>query len=126
MDLPLEVDHAQAVADHFKDSLYQDLAPADSEALFGLMQDYTARLKANTITREESVERMRKANPRFILRNYLLHQAIEQLENGQDELFQKLQEAMREPYSNKFDEFLVKRPAWASQKAGCSMLSCSS
>jgi serine/tyrosine/threonine adenylyltransferase len=90
------------------------------------MQDYAARLQANTGTRAEAVGRMRQANPRFILRNYLLHQTIEQLENGQDELFQKLQQAMREPYSRKFDEFLVKRPAWASQKAGCSMLSCSS
>jgi serine/tyrosine/threonine adenylyltransferase len=126
MGLPPEADNPQAVARHFKDSLYQDLAPAESEALFGWIQEYAGRLQANTITRQESMARMRKANPRFILRNYLLHQAIEQLESGQDELFQKLQQAMRDPYSDKFDEFLVKRPAWASQKAGCSMLSCSS
>jgi serine/tyrosine/threonine adenylyltransferase len=33
---------------------------------------------------------------------------------------------MKEPYSNKFDEFFQTRPEWASEKAGCSMLSCSS
>jgi len=60
------------------------------------------------------------------LRNYLLHQSIENLEKGNDELFRKLQQAMKEPYSHKFDEFFAKRPSWASQKAGCSMLSCSS
>jgi uncharacterized protein YdiU (UPF0061 family) len=69
---------------------------------------------------------MQKNNPRFILRNYLLHQAIQELENGKDHLFVKLQEAMKEPYTRKFDEFFAKRPDWASQKAGCSMLSCSS
>jgi uncharacterized protein YdiU (UPF0061 family) len=69
---------------------------------------------------------MRAANPRFILRNYLLHQAIEELEKGENTLFQQLQEAMKDPYSNQFDQFLRKRPDWASQKAGCSMLSCSS
>jgi uncharacterized protein YdiU (UPF0061 family) len=69
---------------------------------------------------------MRAANPRFILRNYLLHQAIEELEKGENTLFLQLMEAMKEPYSNQFDQFLVKRPDWASQKAGCSMLSCSS
>jgi uncharacterized protein YdiU (UPF0061 family) len=125
-DLPLEVDQAQAVADHFNDSFYKDLTPADSDMLFNLMQAYAARIKANTISREESVRRMRKASPRFILRNYLLHQAIEELEKGEDALFRKLQEAIRNPYSNDFDEFLAKRPGWASQKAGCSMLSCSS
>jgi uncharacterized protein YdiU (UPF0061 family) len=69
---------------------------------------------------------MSKANPRFILRNYLLHQSIEELEKGDDTLFKKLQQAMLDPYRNKFEEFFAKRPDWASQKAGCSMLSCSS
>jgi uncharacterized protein YdiU (UPF0061 family) len=114
------------VADHFHDSFYKDLAPAEIDLLFGLMQDYAARIKANTISRDESVRRMRAANPRFILRNYLLHEAIAELEKGEDVLFQKLQQAIRAPYSSDSDEFLVKRPAWASQKAGCSMLSCSS
>ena len=126
IDLPLDADNAQAVADHFHDSFYKDLAPAEIDLLFGLMQDYAARIKANTISRDESVRRMRAANPRFILRNYLLHEAIAELEKGEDVLFQKLQQAIRAPYSSDFDEFLVKRPAWASQKAGCSMLSCSS
>jgi len=53
---------------------------------------------------------MRANNPRFILRNYLLHQAIEDLEKGNENLFVKLQEAMKAPYSNQFDEFFAKRP----------------
>jgi uncharacterized protein YdiU (UPF0061 family) len=69
---------------------------------------------------------MRKNNPRFILRNYLLHQAIEELEKGDDKLFIKLQEAIKNPYSERNNEFFTKRPEWATQKAGCSMLSCSS
>jgi uncharacterized protein YdiU (UPF0061 family) len=69
---------------------------------------------------------MKENNPSFILRNYLLHQAIEELERGETALFQKLQNAMKTPYAETNDEFLVKRPDWASQKAGCSMLSCSS
>jgi uncharacterized protein YdiU (UPF0061 family) len=69
---------------------------------------------------------MRESNPRFILRNYLLHQAIEEMERGEEGLFLKLQQAIKEPYSTNFDEFFAKRPDWASKKAGCSMLSCSS
>ena len=70
--------------------------------------------------------RMQEHNPRFILRNYLLHQAIEELENGGNGIFTKLQEALKNPYSETYSEFYAKRPDWASQKAGCSMLSCSS
>ena len=44
------------------------------------------------------------------------------LEKGDDALFVKLQEAIKEPYSDKFDEFFQTRPEWATQQAGCSML----
>jgi hypothetical protein len=56
----------------------------------------------------------------------LLHQAIEELEKGNGKLFEKLQDAIKGPYSNKYDDFFIKRPDWANKKAGCSMLSCSS
>ena len=90
------------------------------------MQMYVKRIETNTISREEAIQRMKTTSPRFILRNYLLHQAIEELGKGDDTLFKKLQHAMKEPYSPAHDEFFKKRPSWASQKAGCSMLSCSS
>ncbi|MGI8637454.1 MAG: protein adenylyltransferase SelO [Segetibacter sp.] len=118
--------HEADYADHFKESFYKELDENQTRILNASLKAYVERLKANAISRSESVHIMRKNNPRFILRNYLLHQAIEQLEKGDSLLFEKLQEAMKEPYSNKFDEFFAKRPAWATQKAGCSMLSCSS
>jgi uncharacterized protein YdiU (UPF0061 family) len=126
MDLPPDLENEQDVVNHFKDSFYKELEGEESEALYSLMKAYAERIKTNSCTREDSLKRMRENNPRFILRNYLLHQAIEELERGEDQLFLKLQEAIKEPYSKKFDEFFVKRPGWASQKAGCSMLSCSS
>jgi uncharacterized protein YdiU (UPF0061 family) len=113
-------------AHHFKESFYKEVKDEEIELLNSLMKTYVQRLKTNTISKKESLEIMRKNNPRFILRNYLLHQSIEQLEKGDSTLFEKLQEAMKEPYSSKFDDFFAKRPEWATQKAGCSMLSCSS
>ncbi|WP_210466602.1 protein adenylyltransferase SelO [Rufibacter roseolus] len=126
MDLPEEVGTEAEVTAHFQDSFYREIEAGERATLFTLMQDYATRLKANTGTREEAKDRMRKANPRIILRNYLLHQAIEELERGENKLFLKLQEAMKDPYSRHHDELFAKRPDWASQKAGCSMLSCSS
>lgn len=118
-------DHAATTA-FFQESFYRDLTPTETAKLASLIQNYQARLLQNGITSEEKTARMQQANPRFILRNYLLHQAIEVLEKGDNGLFLKLQQALKEPYSNKHEEFFRKRPDWASRKAGCSMLSCSS
>jgi uncharacterized protein YdiU (UPF0061 family) len=126
IDLPLGDIAKETIVHLFKESFYKDLSPEDAEGFFDWITSYAARLKGNAISREASAEQMRKSSPRFILRNYLLHQAIENLEGGDNGLFKKLEEAMKEPYSNKYDEFFKKRPSWAEQKAGCSMLSCSS
>ncbi|GAB3812059.1 hypothetical protein GCM10028895_02730 [Pontibacter rugosus] len=126
IDLPLEAETEAEMAAHFEPSLYNKLSKEESQQLSEVIKAYQERIKANTCSREESQKKMRQANPRFILRNYLLSQAIEQLEQGNNDLFEKLQEAIKEPYSNKYEEFFAKRPEWATNKAGCSMLSCSS
>ncbi len=125
-DLPIGTNTQEEVITHFQESFYTEPTEPHSVALFNFMQLYIERLKKNPGTHEAAIQIMKAANPRFILRNYLLHQAIEELEEGKNTLFTKLQKAIKEPYSNKWDEFYRKRPDWASQKAGCSMLSCSS
>jgi serine/tyrosine/threonine adenylyltransferase len=125
IDLPEEKE-SENILSHYQDSFYQPLTQKQEEVFVQWMERYRQRRQSNGIPPEVAKERMQKANPRFILRNYLLHQSIEDLQNGDHALFLKLQEAMKEPYSKKHDGFFQKRPAWASQKAGCSMLSCSS
>jgi uncharacterized protein YdiU (UPF0061 family) len=112
--------------DYFKDSFYKEVSPSGAQTFNQLIERYKSRMAKNSCTPQESYQKMSKNNPRFILRNYLLHQAIEDLNNGDNKLFAQLEEAMKYPYSDRFDEFLKKRPDWATQKAGCSMLSCSS
>jgi serine/tyrosine/threonine adenylyltransferase len=124
--LPGEIGSKEQVMQHFRDCFYEELSATAADSFFQWMQRYAVRKAANTISPEEATRKMKEANPRFILRNYLLHQAIEELEKGDETLFVKLQAAMKEPYSDKYDEFFQKRPSWATQKAGCSMLSCSS
>lgn len=125
-DMPLEFRNEEELVSHFEKSFYNPLQSGQKEVLVRMITSYMKRIKLNTCSRDESESLMRKANPRFILRNYLLHQAIEDLEKGDDQLFVRLQEAIKEPYSVHYDEFFVKRPHWAGKKAGCSMLSCSS
>lgn len=126
IDLPSSLNAVQDTIDHFQESFYQQPEEHDIKTLHQWMTAYIERRDKNTVSREESMELMRATNPRFILRNYLLHQAIQELEKGENTLFLKLQQAMKEPYTNKHDAFFAKRPEWAIQQAGCSMLSCSS
>ena len=126
IDFPLDLQGEEDILKHFGESFYRPPQPKDATEFVDLVRAYAERVKRNTIPREESVRRMRAANPRFILRNYLLHQAIEELQKGEDTLFAQLQAALKEPYSTKGDAFFARRPEWAAQKAGCSMLSCSS
>jgi serine/tyrosine/threonine adenylyltransferase len=126
MDLPEDEFSDEGMYAHFKESFYEEPSPEAFVALMDFLGNYRLRLGQNACSREDSREKMRQANPRFVLRNYLLHQAIEGLEKGDDSLFRELELAIKEPYTRNFDRFFAKRPDWASKKAGCSMLSCSS
>ncbi|OCA71419.1 protein adenylyltransferase SelO [Chryseobacterium arthrosphaerae] len=134
----LQLDHTL-----FFNQLEKLSSGADLKALFGatsytllneeklnklqnFIRTYESRINSNTISKEESLAMMKTANPKFILRNYLLYECIEEIGNGKTEMLDKLTLALKNPYEEMFPEFSGKRPAGYDDTAGCSTLSCSS
>lgn len=107
-------------------SFYRSLNENELKRLSNLIEKYQERKLKNKISETKSLELMSKTNPKFILRNYLLFEAIQDAENGDYKLFFKLKEALQNPYENCFPEFNQKRPSKYDNQTGCSHLSCSS
>ena len=74
-------------------------------------------------------EKMKLANPKYVLRNWMAQLAIDAAEGDDYSVAIELYELLRNPYLEQpeYDEkWFKKRPEWARHRVGCSMLSCSS
>lgn len=96
--------------------------------LLDWLRRYNQRILQEGIPQEIRRERMNRTNPKYVLRNYMAQLAIDQAEQGDFTMVTELLAVLRRPYDEQAgkQQYAVKRPDWARQRAGCSMLSCSS
>lgn len=92
------------------------------------LKTYQKRLKNDPQSPQQRQKNMDKVNPKYVLRNYLAQLAIDKAESGDNSMVNELLELLRHPYDEQPEnqQNAEKRPEWARNKAGCSMLSCSS
>jgi len=111
-------------------AFYSDGAPTEDERgrLVSWLERYARRLEVEAMPLAERVARMNRANPKYVLRNYLAQQAIDAATEGDVAPIGRLLQVLASPYDEQpeHEDLARRRPEWARDKPGCSALSCSS
>jgi uncharacterized protein YdiU (UPF0061 family) len=92
------------------------------------MGKWLERYAARARHEPRRLERMRRANPKYVFRNYLAVQASDALAQGDASLLERLMQVLERPYDEQpeHDDLAERRPEWARRRPGASALSCSS
>ena len=111
---------------HFENCAYHPFSTDQEAMLNTFLKAYTKILHKKNINIEKRQSLMRINNPRFVLRNYLLYECIEEVSMGKMDSFDKLWRALQNPYQCDDEKLMQKRPPKYNNTPGCSTLSCSS
>jgi uncharacterized protein YdiU (UPF0061 family) len=120
----------RSLVERLRRAFYSDdaFAPGHVSRMAAWLRRYIARTQEDGSADSERRERMNRANPKYVLRNYLAQQAIDGLEQGDASVLERLMNVLQHPYDEQpeHDDLAERRPEWARNRAGCSALSCSS
>jgi serine/tyrosine/threonine adenylyltransferase len=125
-----KTDTPQAMLDTVKTAFYkpEELTADLSDQWLQWLADYGSRLQNESLSDAERMERMNRVNPKYVLRNYMAQLAIDAADKGDYSVVEELYQLLKLPYAEQpeMGKWFAKRPDWARDKVGCSMLSCSS
>nr|WP_315149973.1 YdiU family protein [uncultured Flavobacterium sp.] len=123
-------DAADAVFEKIKQAFYnqKDITESVLNNWHTWLEHYKNRISEETLTDAERKKQMNSINPKYVLRNYMAQLCIDDADKGDYSLLNELFELLKKPYDEEPDsqKWFAKRPDWARDKVGCSMLSCSS
>lgn len=123
-------DAADVVFKKIKEAFYneKDLTESALNNWLTWLEHYKNRIEEETFTDTERKKQMNAVNPKYVLRNYMAQLCIDAADKGDYTLLNELFELLKNPYDEQPEsqKWFAKRPDWARDKVGCSMLSCSS
>lgn len=92
------------------------------------LSKYINRLRSENSSDQIRKQSMNVVNPKYVLRNYMAQLAIDKADKADYSLIDTFYQMLKSPYSEQpeYEKWFAKRPEWARNKVGCSMLSCSS
>ena len=104
------------------------LTPSFRENWLVWVNRYSKRVMEENLPPDTRTSRMKAANPKYVLRNYLAQSAITAAEAGDSSVLERLHRVLKNPYDDQPEEedLAAQRPEWARSAPGCSALSCSS
>ncbi len=96
------------------------------ESWFNWIKKYALRI--SDIDETERIKLINITNPKYILRNYMAQMAIKQANKEDYSLIDTFYNLLKHPYDEQVEHerWFAKRPKWADNEIGSSMLSCSS
>ena len=105
-----------------------DLLGESKEKWVNWINQYLRRLNEDDLSDAQRKEAMNSVNPKYVLRNYMTQMIIEAAEKEDYEPLNEVFNLLQKPYDEQPDleKWFAKRPDWARNKVGASMLSCSS
>lgn len=124
-----EENPADFIAQIIKDAyLTEEVFNPQKKEWSSWLHNYAERLSIQKISKEERIQKMNNINPKYVLRNYMAQLAIDAADKGDYSVIDELYQLLKKPYDEQpeMQKWFAKRPDWANDKIGCSMLSCSS
>jgi uncharacterized protein YdiU (UPF0061 family) len=128
-----EIKKQQTIEDAFellKESFYkiEEVIDKTEDAWMYWFTQYLNRLQMESLSDTDRKAAMNHVNPKYVLRNYMSQLAIEAAEKRDYSLIEELHLLLKNPYEDQdeYHKWFAKRPDWAREKIGSSMLSCSS
>jgi uncharacterized protein YdiU (UPF0061 family) len=125
-----KIDSPEVAFEKIKYAFYneKDLTESILNNWYNWLDYYSKRIHTESFLDAERKEQMNAVNPKYVLRNYMAQLSIDAADKGDYSLINELFELLKKPYDEQpeSEKWFAKRPDWARDKVGCSMLSCSS
>jgi uncharacterized protein YdiU (UPF0061 family) len=125
-----DVQNAESDADRLSNAYYapDQISMDTHQQTQQWLRDYLNLAQQQGRSHQQRADAMNATNPLYVPRNYLAQLAIDDAESGNFQRLSQWMQVLERPYQwqEGMEAFAAKRPEWARNRSGCSMLSCSS